>query len=272
MDAVQYSTRPDVIVSENATLGLGFTLHVRYPPDCTCHYTMDGSDPSYYSEKLLGKITDERGWLLPSPPALPYLLDASIKLGQEGLWHFKFIAISSKTREQSPIVERTFRVIQGWGCFIKLPPDSEEIAGSDVVLDLRNDKPRLSLVGEIHSAFLADDPITIKVGVIEVARVILGNFEPSVTVLQDGRITLPPSCEILAANTVIPLNRDHTVLTIDDSEYHFLVYGLACPLWDDIAHVHAAILLRQRYGDEYRFHPRSRGAPRPARQVQMAGR
>lgn len=163
MDAVQYSTRPDVIVSENATLGLGFTLHVRYPPDCTCHYTMDGSDPSYYSEKLLGKITDERGWLLPSPPALPYLLDASIKLGQEGLWHFKFIAISSKTREQSPIVERTFRVIQGWGCFIKLPPDSEEIAGSDVLLDLRNDKPRLSLVGEIHSAFLADDPITIKV-------------------------------------------------------------------------------------------------------------
>ena len=254
MNAVQYSPCPNVIVSKNATLGLGFTLHVRYPPDCTCHYTMDGSDPSYYSEKLLGKITDERGWLLSSPPALPYLLDASIKLGQEGLWHFKFIAISSKTQEQSPIEERTFLVMPNWGCVIKPRTQYEEIEASDVVLDLRYDKPRFSIVGNQVQIFSGDGPDLIKVNNVNVAYVTCHDSEPSVTVLEGERIRWSSSPEFLPANTVIPLSQAHTVLIIDDSEYHFLIYGLDCPLWNDIAHEHTTKLLRQRYGSEYHFH------------------
>ena len=272
MDAVQYSTRPDVIVSENATLGLGFTLHVQYPPSCKCYYTMDGSDPSYYSQRLQGEYTDERGWPLPSPPALPYLLDASIQLDREGLWHLKFIAISSARSEESPIEERTFLVMPNWGCVIKPRTQYEEIEASDVVLDLRYDKPRFSIVGNQVQIFSGDGPDLIKVNNVNVARVIFGDFEPSVTVLEGERIRMSSSPEILPANTVIPLSRAHTVLIIDDSEYHFLIYGLDCPLWDDIVHEHTTKLLCQLYGDEYRFHPRSRGAPRPARQVQMAGR
>ena len=254
MDAVQYSPRPDVIVSKNATLGLGFTLHVHYPSDCTCYYTMDGSDPSYNSQRLQGKYTDERGWPLPSPPALSDLLDASIQLDREGLWHFKFIAISSARSEESPIEERTFLVMPNWGCVIKPRTPYEEIEASDVVLDLRYDKPRFSIVGNQVQIFSGDGPDLIKVNNVNVAYVTCHDFEPSVTVLEGERIRMSSSPEILPANTVIPLSQAHTVLIIDDSEYHFLIYGLDCPLWDDIVHEHTTKLLCQRYGSEYYFH------------------
>lgn len=233
MDAVHYTSPPIVLIHQkNATLSVGTPVLVQIPENYVCHYSFDGSYPSRV------------------------LQGGHVTLDKVGLWHYKFIAFSPDNSNRSPLVERTFRVMEGWGCVINLL-EPGEIQGPNLSLNLMHEIPRFSLGDEDVETLSGDDPHYITVRDFNVASVSFGAGEPSITVLLAGRITLPLSDMFLEANRVIRLRQAHTIFYVDGIEYHLLLYGPDCPLWDDIASARAKALLREQYGNEYHFHPRS---------------